>query len=165
LSAKVEAGFLGSYNQDIGIPPFERFFLGGAGIGALGFNNFDGREIIPLRGYDNQTLVNGSPGNPRGQGYPIYNRMILEFRYPISLSQSTPIWVQAFLEGGNGYATFREYSPFKIRRAGGFGLRAMLPMVGLLGLDWAYGFDEANDIDLAPGISGNQFHFIIGQQF
>ncbi len=166
LSAKVEAGFLGVYNRDIGIPPFERFYLGGAGLGALGFGGFDGREFIALRGYESQSIINAASANDQnGAGYPIYNRMVVEFRYPISLNQSAPVWVQAFLEGGNGYDTFREYNPFNIRRSVGFGLRAMLPMVGLLGLDWAYGFDRANDRPNSnPGISGSQFHFIIGQQ-
>lgn len=166
LSAKVEAGYLGIYNSRLGIPPFERFFLGGAGLGNLGFGGFDGREFIALRGYENQSLINAlDAGDTRGAGYPIYNRMILEFRYPISLNQSAPVWVQAFLEGGNGYKDFREYNPFKIRRSAGVGLRAMLPMVGLLGLDWAWGFDTANDLPGTNNISGSQFHFIIGQQF
>ncbi|MEO0896140.1 MAG: outer membrane protein assembly factor BamA [Bacteroidota bacterium] len=168
LSAKVEAGYLGAYNPQYGLPPFERFYLGGAGIGALGFAGFDGKEYIALRGYEDQSLNNADVPNQQnqGDGYPIYNRMVLEFRYPISLNQSAPVWVQAFLEGGNGYETFREYNPFNLRRSAGVGLRAMLPMVGLLGLDWAWGFDRANDLPGPdPGISGSQFHFIIGQNF
>ncbi len=164
LNAKVEGGYLGAFNKNYGVPPFERFILGGAGLGAFNFN-FDGREILPLRGYDENTIGNTDSETGRRNGYPIYNRMVLELRYPISLNQSAPVWVQAFLEGGNGFQNFREYNPLNLRRSAGVGLRAMLPMVGLLGIDWAYGFDEANDTEINPGISGSQFHFILGQQF
>lgn len=156
LNAKIEAGYLGAYNTNLGISPFERFFLGGSGMVGNGLWGLDGRDIVPLRGYDDATIDNNQ------QGYPIYNRFIMELRYPISLNQSAPIWMQAFLEAGNGYQTFREYNPFNLRRAGGAGLRVMLPMVGLLGLDWAYGFDLDGDNN---EISGSQFHFVIGQQF
>jgi outer membrane protein insertion porin family len=157
LSTKIEAGYLGAYNSQLGVSPFERFFLGGTGLMGAGFAGLDGRELIPLRGYENNRVTNNA------NGYPIYNRLLLELRYPISLNQSAPVWVQAFLEAGNGYRNFREYNPFNLRRAAGGGLRVMLPMVGLLGLDWAYGFDSD---DVNPGqISGSQFHFIIGQQF
>lgn len=156
LNAKIEAGYLGAYNSNLGISPFERFFLGGSGMVGNGLWGLDGRDIVPLRGYDDATINNND------QGYPIYNRFIMELRYPISLNQSAPIWMQAFLEAGNGYQNFREYNPFKLRRAGGAGLRVMLPMVGLLGLDWAWGFDlDGNNQE----ISGSQFHFVIGQQF
>ncbi|MEL6254607.1 MAG: outer membrane protein assembly factor BamA [Bacteroidota bacterium] len=156
LNAKIEAGYLGAYNENLGISPFERFFLGGSGMVGNGLWGLDGRDIVPLRGYDDATINNGN------NGYPIYNRFIMELRYPISLNQSAPIWMQAFLEAGNGYGNFREYNPFKLRRAAGAGLRVMLPMVGLLGLDWAYGFDlDGNNQEISAG----QFHFVIGQQF
>lgn len=122
----------------------------------FGLAQLDGREIIPLRGYENNSLTNSN------EGYPIYNRFVMELRYPLSLSQATTIWVQGFLEAGNGYGNFREYNPFNVRRAAGAGLRVMLPMVGLLGFDWAYGFDE---IEGSSTISGSQFHFVIGQNF
>lgn len=156
LSTKIEAGYVGAYNSELGISPFERYFLGGTGLIGFGLAQLDGREIIPLRGYENNSLTNGQ------QGYPIYNRVLMELRYPISLNQSAPIWVQAFAEAGNGFANFREYNPFKLRRAAGAGLRVMLPMVGLLGFDWAYGFDN---VERSNTISGSQFHFVIGQQF
>lgn len=155
LSTKIEAGFLGSYNPALGTSPFERYFLGGTGL--LGQNfALDGRELIPLRGYEDNSITN------EGDGYPIYTRYVLELRYPITLNQSAPVWVQAFAEAGNGYQRFKKFNPFAVRRAAGFGLRVMLPMVGLLGLDWAYGFDHD------PGTADSdksQFHFIIGQQF
>ncbi len=151
LNARLEAGFLGAYNQEIGISPFERYYLGGAGLQA-GFG-FDGREIIPLRGYEDFSVTNNN------DGYPIYNRFLLELRQPITLNQSSPVWVLGFLEGGNGYTDIRKYNPFDLKRSVGVGLRVMLPMVGLLGLDYGYGFDNINSQR-----SGGQFHFIMGQQ-
>ena len=154
FSAKIESGFLGAYDKKLGLSPFERYFLGGSGMNA-GFG-FDGRRIIPLRGYDDFSITDG------GNGYPIYNRFVMELRQPLSLNQSSPIWMLGFLEGGNGYTTIRKYNPFNLKRSAGVGLRVMLPMVGLLGLDWAYGFDRLDGIN---EISGSQFHFILGQQF
>ncbi len=151
LHTKVEAGFVGKYNNDIGVSPFERFFIGGAGL--VGTWGLDGRDIIPLRGYDDNSINNNQ------QGHIIYNRYLMELRVPLTLNQSAPIWVQAFAEAGNGYTSFREYNPFKVNRSLGAGVRVMLPMVGLLGLDFAYGFDNRETI------GGRQFHFIIGQQF
>lgn len=153
LSTKIEAAYLGAYNKELGISPFERYFLGGSGMVGTGFWGLDGREIIALRGYPNNSITNN------GAGYPIYNRFITELRYPITLNQSAPVWVLGFLEAGNGFDNFREYNPFKLKRAAGFGVRVMLPMVGLLGLDWGYGFDQENADERS------QFHFIIGQQF
>lgn len=153
LSTKIEAGFLGKYNSEVGISPFERYFLGGSGLAGQGFGGLDGREIVALRGYQDFSIINN------GDGYPIYTRFITELRYPITLNQSAPVWVLAFLEGGNGYTSMRKYNPFDLKRAAGVGLRVMLPMVGLLGLDWGYGFDNDNRGDRS------QFHFIIGQQF
>ncbi|MEZ4688151.1 MAG: BamA/TamA family outer membrane protein [Bacteroidia bacterium] len=155
LHSKIEAGFVGSYNRDLGISPFERFFLGGAGL--IGTFGLDGRDIIPLRGYDDNSINNSS------QGYPIYTRYIMELRVPLTLNQSAPVWLQGFAEAGNGFQNFRDFDPFNVRRTLGVGLRVMLPMVGLLGLDYAYGFDY-NRNTTSP-IGGKQFHFIIGQQF
>ena len=156
LSTKIEGGYVGAYNNNLGISPFERYFMGGTGLIGFGLAQLDGREIIPLRGYENNSLTNNQVG------YPIYNRMVMELRYPLTLNQTSPIWVQGFLEAGNGFATFRDYNPFQLRRAAGAGLRVMLPMVGLLGFDWAYGFDN---IEGSNTVSGSQFHFVIGQQF
>lgn len=150
LSTKIEAAYLGAYNDKLGVSPFERFFLGGSGLIGNSFAGLDGREIIALRGYDNNSINNG------GNGYPIYNKFVVELRYPITLNQSAPVWVLAFLEAGNGYDNFRAYNPFALQRSAGAGVRVMLPMVGLLGLDWGYGFD-------GPAGEQSQFHFIIGQ--
>jgi outer membrane protein insertion porin family len=163
LMTKLEAGYLGAYNSALGVSPFERFFLGGSGLIGAGFAGLDGREILPLRGYENNSLGNFNPNTRVSEGYPIYNRFVMELRYPLSLNQSAPVWVLGFLEGGNGYGSFREYNPLKLRRSAGAGVRVMLPMVGLLGLDWAWGFDGASD--RTNQVSGSQFHFILGQDF
>jgi len=151
VNAKVEAGFVGRYNKDIGVSPFERFFLGGAGL--VGAFALDGRDIIPLRGYQDNSINNDQQGNT------IYNRYFMELRVPLTLNQSAPIWLLGFAEAGNGYVGIRDYNPFRLRRALGAGVRVMLPMVGLLGIDYAYGFEDTETI------GGRQFHFIIGQQF
>ncbi len=157
INAKIEAGFLGRYTDELPISPFERFTLGGSGLIQGGFGGLIGLDVVPLRGYPDQALNNNR------DNFPIYNRMLLEIRQPLTLNQSAPVWLLGFLEGGNGYTGFRDYNPFDIRRSAGFGVRVMLPMVGLLGLDWGYGFD--NDPSTGNDISGGQFHFIIGQQF
>ncbi|MCF6306454.1 MAG: BamA/TamA family outer membrane protein [Flavobacteriaceae bacterium] len=152
LRPSAEFGFLGAYNQDRGVPPFERFFVGGDGLGAF---SLDGREVIALRGYPNQGL-SGLDGNP------IYNKFSLELRYPITLAQLASIYVLTFAEGGAAYDNFRNYNPFQLNRSAGAGLRIFMPAFGLLGIDFAYGFD--------PVLGGSQpngweTHFIIGQQF
>ncbi len=153
LNMKVDAAFLGSYSKAKGLSPFERYFMGG--IGQLGQTfQLDGRQFIPLRGYPNSSLTNNN------LGYPIYQRLVMELRYPLTLNQSAPVWVLGFAEAGNAFANFKEYNPYNLRRSAGVGLRVMLPMVGLLGLDWGYGFDK-----LDAQTAQSQFHFIIGQNF
>lgn len=150
--AHAEFGFLGAWNDAIGLPPFERFYLGGDGL-----QNFviDGREVIGLRGYPNQTIT------PLGGG-ALYNKFILETRFLISPNPNAQIFALAFFEGGNNYNNFWRYRPFELKRSAGVGLRIFMPMFGLLGIDLGYGFDNI------PGTirpSGWQTHFIIGQQF
>ncbi len=152
LRTNTEVGFLGAYNQDRGVPPFERFFVGGDGLGAY---SLDGREVIQLRGYPNQSL-SGVDGNT------IYNKFSLEVRYPVTLKQMASIYVLGFVEGGSSYDGFRDYNPFELKRSAGAGLRIFMPAFGLLGIDFGYGFD--------PVLGGTQkngweTHFIIGQQF
>ena len=152
LRPKIEFGFLGAYNNDRGIIPFERFFLGGDG---LGFNALDGREAIALRGYPNQSLSSQDGGS-------IYNKFSLELRYPITLAQSASIYGLTFLEGGASYNSFRDFNPFELNRSVGAGIRIFMPAFGLLGIDFGYGFDAL------PGETvrnGWETHFIIGQQF
>ncbi len=152
LRTNAEFGFLGAYNNDRGIPPFERFFVGGDGLGAF---SLDGREVIQLRGYPNQSLSDND-------GNTIYNKFSLELRYPITLKQLASIYVLSFVEGGASYDGFRDYNPFSLNRSAGAGLRVFMPAFGLLGIDFGYGFD--------PILGGTQrngweTHFIIGQQF
>jgi outer membrane protein insertion porin family len=145
-------GFLGYYNQTIGPSPFERFYLGGDGLSGF---SLDGREIIALRGYPNNSI------NPRGGG-TIYDKFSLELRYPLSLNPAATIYMLGFVEGGNAYSRFKNYNPFNLKRSAGAGIRIFLPMFGLLGLDWGYGFDNVPGL---TGSNGGEFHFMIGQQF
>ena len=147
-----EFGFLGSYNKDYGLPPFERYYLGGDGL-----QNFvlDGREIIGLRGYTNYSLT------PDGGG-ALYNKFTSELRYLLSPNPNAQIFVLAFAEAGNNYDNFADYRPFELKRSSGLGLRIFMPMFGLLGVDVAYGFDN---LPGQTGPSGWQTHFVLGQQF
>ena len=152
LRTNTEFGFMGAYNSDRGLVPFERFFLGGDGLANFAL---DGREVIQLRGYPNNSLSSQDGGT-------IYNKFSLELRYPITLNQSASIYALTFLEAGAAFDTFKQYNPFQLQRSAGFGLRVFMPAFGLLGIDFAHGFDPI------PGEtvkSGWQTHFIIGQQF
>jgi len=152
LRPSVEFGFLGAYNVDRGIIPFERFFVGGDGLGNFAL---DGRQIVQLRGYPNQSLSSIDGGS-------IYNKFSLELRYPISLKASAKIYALSFVEGGNSFNSFRDFDPFNLKRSAGLGIRIFMPAFGLLGIDFGHGFDPI------PGDvvkSGWQTHFIIGQQF
>lgn len=152
FKSSVEFGFLGAYNQDRGVVPFERFFLGGDGLGGF---SLDGREVVALRGYPNQALSDNDGGT-------IYNKFSLELRYPISLKQSAKIYALGFLDAGSSYANFKDYNPFNLSRSAGAGIRIFMPAFGLLGIDFGHGFDPL------PGNTvkhGWETHFIIGQQF
>ncbi|WP_424493128.1 outer membrane protein assembly factor BamA [Salinimicrobium sp. GXAS 041] len=161
MKTHAEYGFLGAYNNDRGIPPFERFFLGGDGMGTY---SLDGREAVSLRGYPNQSVVpesrNAANAASSNDGATIYNKYSLELRYPITLKPSASIFALTFLEAGASYDNFRNFNPFELKRAAGAGLRIFMPAFGLLGIDFGYGFDSV------PGEEpGWQTHFIIGQQF
>lgn len=152
IKSGLEFGFLGAYNNERGIIPFERFFLGGDGLGNFAL---DGRETIALRGYPNQSLSSQDGGT-------IYNKFSLELRYPITLGQQAKIYALGFIEGGASFDNFRDYNPFTINRSAGLGLRIFMPAFGLLGIDFGHGFDAL------PGQTvknGWETHFIIGQQF
>lgn len=156
LNTRTRFGFLGYYNNDIGFPPFERFYLGGDGLSGW---EIDGREIISLRGYANYSLT---PTNSAGReiGATVFNKYTVELRYPVVLSPMSTIYALAFVEGGNAWKNFREFNPFNIKRSAGVGLRIFLPMFGLLGIDYGYGFDI---IPGRPDDSGGRFHFSIGK--
>ena len=147
-------GFLMNYNSNVGLPPFERFFVGGDGL--MGFN-MDGREVIGLRGYANNTLSQHLVA-----GGSIYSKYTLELRYPLSLNPSSTIYATGFAEAGNAWGSFSDFNPFEVKRSLGFGIRIFMPMFGLLGFDFAHGYDP---IPGATQKSGWQTHFSIGQQF
>ena len=153
LRTHAEFGFLGAYNNDRGVIPFDRFFLGGDGMSQYAM---DGREMISLRGYPNQSLSSQN-------GSTIYNKFSLELRYPITLKPAASIFGLTFLESGQGFDNFREYNPFNSKRSMGLGLRIFMPAFGLLGIDFGYGLDGVNDNDLTP--NGWETHFVIGQNF
>ena len=151
--AKAEMGFLGHYNKNK-ISPFERFQVGGDGMS--GYTMY-GVDIIALRGYEDGDL------DPMGSNYSIaYNKYTLELRYPVILKPSSQIYVLGFLEAGNGFTSWKDFAPWKVKRSAGVGVRLYLPIVGMLGIDWGWGFDPP-----AGGTkrSGSQFHFVIGQNF
>ncbi|MEO1010597.1 MAG: outer membrane protein assembly factor BamA [Bacteroidota bacterium] len=160
LRTNAEFGFLGNYNPDIGDVPFERFFVGGDGLGNF---TLDGREIIQLRGYENQSIT---PVDQTGRpvGGLVYNKFSMELRYPLTLKPSASIYLLTFLEAGNAFDNFQDFNPFELKRSAGAGIRIFMPAFGLLGIDFGYGFDS----DLRPGSvgpNGFETHFIIGQQF
>ncbi|WP_300799035.1 POTRA domain-containing protein [uncultured Alistipes sp.] len=152
LMLKAEMGYLGAYNK-YKVSPFERFEVGGDGMS--GYNIY-GIDIISMRGYEDGAL---DPTNDYSRGY---NKYTAELRYPVILKPSSTIYVLGFLEGGNAFDSWKSFSPFKIKRAAGFGVRLYLPVVGMLGIDWGYGFDAPAN---STSKSGSQFHFVLGQQF
>ncbi len=166
LRTKAEYGFLGAYNTDRGNIPFERFQMGGNGLGG---GNFASTEIVGLRGYDDRSIVPESrtntvnPDNSENDGAIIYNKYSLELRYPITLKPQTSIYVLGFVEGGAVYDNFNNFNPFQLKRSAGVGVRLFMPAFGLLGVDWGYGFDPV------PGsgnkANGTEFNFVIGREF
>ncbi|SMC33445.1 outer membrane protein assembly factor BamA [Cellulophaga tyrosinoxydans] len=165
LRTNAEFGFLGNYNSNAGLVPFERFYVGGDGMGNF---TLDGRENIQLRGYENQSItpyvVDPVSQRLEQAGGVIYNKFSMELRYPLTLKPSASIYGLAFAEGGNAFDNFKSFNPFEIKRSVGAGLRIFMPAFGLLGIDFGYGFDsDANPGSVGP--SGWQTHFIIGQQF
>ncbi len=166
LNTRFSFGYLGFYNRQIGPSPFENFSVGGDGM--TGYS-FYGREIISLRGYSSGSGGVGSltPLDPETMAPSgnVYSKITMELRYPITLNPQATVYALAFLETGRAWTSLKEYNPFRMNRAAGFGLRANLPMFGLLGVDWGYGFDEVPDPSSFPDANKSQFHFVIGQQF
>ena len=154
LRTQIDFGFLGTYNNERGDIPFERFYVGGDGMN----NTFalDGREVISLRGYPNFSLSSR-------EGSTVYNKFTVELRYPITLKPSASIYGTSYMESGRGYQGFRNFNPFNAQRSAGFGVRIFMPAFGLLGIDFAYGFDNADPSNRTP--NGWETHFTIGQQF
>lgn len=153
LMTRFDAGFLGHYNKHKK-SPFETFYVGGDGMS--GYSTSYYTETIGLRGYDNGAFT------PYGHEGYAYTRMTLELRYPLMLNGSTNIYALAFLEGGNAWKEIKNFNPFDMKRSAGVGVRIFLPMVGLMGIDYAYGFDRVFG---SRSAAGSQFHFILGQEF
>ena len=154
LATRLEMGLLGMYNKKMGAAPFERFYVGGDGLSGMGYQ-FDGRELISLRGYSNNSV---SPTT----GGTIYNRYSAELRYAINLNPASTVYALGFLEAGNSWDSFDYFNPFSVKRSVGIGVRITIPMMGLMGLDYGWGLDE---IPANPDANGGQFHFSIGQNF
>ena len=155
LMPRLQFGYLGYYNRNLGYSPFEGYQVGGDGMS--GYNTY-GSEIISMRGYENYSLT--PKRNSTYVGH-LYDKFTLELRYPVVLQPQSTIFLLAFLEGGNCWEDIKDFNPFQIKRAAGVGARVMLPMVGLLGIDWGWGFDPIGN----KKVSGSNFHFVIGQQF
>lgn len=157
LMTRAQFGYLGYYNRDLGYSPFEGFVLGGDGMS--GYNTY-GTETVGLRGYTNASLTprvnNAYAGN-------VYDKFSVELRYPLILQPQSTIYALLFLEAGNSWSDIREFNPFSVKRSAGVGIRVLLPIVGMLGIDWGYGFDPVPVEGLTKG--GSNFHFVIGQQF
>jgi outer membrane protein insertion porin family len=155
-------GMMGAYSKAKGISPFERFYLGGSGL--TGTSQLDGREIIALRGYDDQAVSSQL-------GDPLIAKYTLELRYPISLNPNATVFVLGFLEAGNTYTSWKTFNPLNVKRSAGLGVRIFLPMFGMLGLDYGFGFDQldthstgynANNQQIINKGYRGQFHFTIG---
>jgi len=151
LHTKFEYGFLGYFNENVR-SPFQRFRVGGSGMS--GYNLY-GADIISLRGYQDYSL---SPTT----GSNMYNKWSMELRYPVTLKPSATIYLLTFMDAGNAWMDFEDFDPFDLKRSAGLGVRIFLPMFGLMGIDWGYGFDKVNG---DSSVGGSQFHFVIGQQF
>ena len=147
LNTRFRFGFMGYYDKNIGLSPFGRYYVGGDGLSSW---MLDGREVVPLRGFENNTVGASSQG-----GGAVFDRFTLELRQPIIESANATIWVAGFLEGGNCWADIKEFQPFNMYNAAGIGVRLFMPMFGLIGVDWGYGFQGSN--------GGSHFHFSIGQ--
>jgi len=158
LRSTAEMGFLNGYNKELGAPPFERFYVGGTGMFG---GRYDGRELVPLRGYENASSTGGMLEDitPYG-GATIYNRFALEMRYPISMNQTAKIYALSFVEGGNAYQSFGSYNPFQLKRSAGVGVRVYMGAFGLIGFDFAYGFDKTL---MGTEPAGWQTHFLMNQ--
>ena len=159
LMTRAQFGYLGYYNRNWGYSPFEGFMVGGDGMS--GYSTY-GTEVVSLRGYQNysltpQTISKYNTSNVTYSGN-VYDKFTVELRYPVILQPTSTIFALLFLEGGNCWADIRDFNPFQIKRSAGVGVRVFLPMVGLLGVDWGWGFDDAQN-------GRSQFHFVIGQQF
>ena len=166
LMTRINFGFLGAYNQYRAVTPFERFWVGGSGLSGF---SLDGRELISLRGYQDNSLtpftVNPLTGSYQQTGATIYNRYTMELRYPISLNPQATVFPLLFAEAGGTWLDPKKFNPFEVNRSYGLGVRIFLPMFGMIGLDYGRGIDLAPNHPNPNRINGGNFHFLLGQQF
>lgn len=155
LMTRVMFGYLGHYNINAR-SPYETYYMGGDGMSA--YTSY-GTEYVAMRGYESGSLVPFDGERNTRIGY-LFNKFTMELRYPLSLEQSATIYLLTFLEAGNSFNKLTDYSPFDLKRAAGVGVRIFLPMFGMMGIDWGYGFDK----NTQGNISGSQFHFVLGQE-
>jgi outer membrane protein insertion porin family len=162
---KMQFGYLGYFNKDLGYSPFEGFDVGGDGMSTN--YSYTGAENIGLRGYENSSLT---PIYKGAQIAKVYDKFSLEIRYPFVLQPQSTIYGLVFVEAGNAWTHLHDFNPFSVKRSAGVGIRLMLPMIGLLGIDWGYGFDPTPDTN--PDLtkrntdpSGSHFHFVLGLPF
>jgi outer membrane protein insertion porin family len=156
LMTRAEFGYLGHYNKHAK-SPFETYYMGGDGM--AGYSSYS-TDYIAMRGYSAGSLTPYDATQGRNMGY-LYSKFTVELRYPVSLEQNATIWLLGFAEAGNCYAELNQYNPFELKRSAGVGVRIFLPMFGLLGFDWGWGFDK---ISGSKQYSGSQFHFVLGQE-
>ncbi|UII34431.1 BamA/TamA family outer membrane protein [Fulvivirga ulvae] len=161
LEAKANFGYIGSYSNEAGVGPFERFYVGGDGL--AGQNFLLGTEVIGLRGYENNSITPPYTSTDVNaiRGGIVYNKFSMELRYPVTTGQAATIYGFVFGEAGNNFGSYEEFNPFENYRSAGFGARIFMPAFGLIGVNWGYGFDT---LPGATERSGPQFHFTIGQQ-
>jgi len=155
LMSRMMFSYVGHFNENAK-SPFETFYMGGDGMSA--YTSY-GTDYVAMRGYESGSLTPRDPITGSYAGY-LYNKFSLELRYPLSLEQSATIYALTFLEAGNSFSKLKNFSPFDLKRSAGVGVRIFLPMFGMMGIDWGYGFDK--DVDGKPG--GSQFHFVLGQE-
>jgi len=154
IATNFKLGLLGTYDDAVGVSPFERFELGGDGLNNQNVG-ITGRDIISLRGYQDTDL----PENANG-GAAVFDKFTVELRYPLSTNPNSAIYLHTFVQGGNSWSSFKEFNPFDLRRSAGFGVRVFLPMFGLLGFDYGWGFDKDPN---AVGFGGyGQFNIVLG---
>ena len=156
LMTRAEFGYLGHYNRNVK-SPFESYYMGGDGMSS--YSSYS-TEYVSMRGYQSGSLTPYDPAVGRNMVY-VYNQFTMELRYPISLEQNATIWALAFVEAGNCFADIKDYNPFNLKRSAGVGVRLFLPMFGLMGIDWGWGFDPING---SNQYGGSQFHFVLGQE-
>jgi outer membrane protein insertion porin family len=154
LMSRAIFSYLGEYNKNAR-SPFETFNMGGDGMSS--YTSY-GTDYIAMRGYASGVLTPLDPKTGANVGY-VYDKFTMELRYPLSLEQSATIYALTFVEAGNCFNNISEYNPFDLKRTAGVGVRIFLPMFGMMGIDWGYGFDKING-----AVSGSQFHFVLGQE-